>query len=501
MLKKWVWLLLLSAPCWARLGGGEGYSAPSYSSSSGSGYSSSSSGGGGGDAELIFFLLRLCFEYPIIGIPTVILVVAYFTYQNQQPSFSHRVIRHQPIAPPVELPDPDIFHQQPQADWNRDPNFSYYVFRDFVGLLYTQVQLGRCHGLTQVGHFLTPDVRARLLKLTENQEVREVRDVLMGAARILSQVTVQRQTRLTLTLETNFTEVTAQGTRRIYSKERWTFLREQGVKSPGPLPAGTERLGCPNCGQPGEVGSDGVCPYCNQQVNRGNYGWVVAGISIQDRQTQLPLGLGGYAPERGTELPTQRDPQLAARFRSFKARYPDFSEADFKARVLESFHALQRAWSEQAFEVARPYQSDSLFQTHRYFLEAYRQQGLVNRLSEIEVGRVDLCKVDTDAFFDAITVRIFASMVDVTVNSEGQVVGGDPKRPRAFSEYWTYIRKVGYQKRAHRQGCPSCGAPLDRVNQAGTCEYCGSHITSGDFDWVLAQIEQDESYRATRNSS
>jgi hypothetical protein len=29
---------------------------------------------------------------------------------------------------------------------------------------------------------------------------------------------------------------------------------------------------------------------------------------------------------------------------------------------------------------------------------------------------------------------------------------------------------------------------------AGDCAYCGARITSGEFDWVLSRIEQDESY-------
>ncbi len=31
---------------------------------------------------------------------------------------------------------------------------------------------------------------------------------------------------------------------------------------------------------------------------------------------------------------------------------------------------------------------------------------------------------------------------------------------------------------------------------AGICDYCGAKITSGDFDWVLSRIEQDEAYEA-----
>jgi hypothetical protein len=29
---------------------------------------------------------------------------------------------------------------------------------------------------------------------------------------------------------------------------------------------------------------------------------------------------------------------------------------------------------------------------------------------------------------------------------------------------------------------------------AGICEYCESRVTSGQFDWVLSRIEQDEVY-------
>src|SRR5437588_219319 len=41
--------------------------------------------------------------------------------------------------------------------------------------------------------------------------------------------------------------------------------------------------------------------------------------------------------------------------------------------------------------------------------------------------------------------------------------------------------------------CPNCGASL-KVNAVGVCEFCKGKITSGEFDWVLSKIEQDESY-------
>ena len=46
---------------------------------------------------------------------------------------------------------------------------------------------------------------------------------------------------------------------------------------------------------------------------------------------------------------------------------------------------------------------------------------------------------------------------------------------------------------ARAQACPGCGAALE-INMAGSCAYCGAHVTAGEFDWVLSRIEQDDSY-------
>ena len=73
-------------------------------------------------------------------------------------------------------------------------------------------------------------------------------------------------------------------------------------------------------------------------------------------------------------------------------------------------------------------------------------------------------------------------------------MGGDRKRPRRYTEYWTLIRGASVRGAPSTEAtCPSCAAPIS-VNMAGNCEYCNTHITRGEFDWVLAKIEQDDSY-------
>ena len=136
-----------------------------------------------------------------------------------------------------------------------------------------------------------------------------------------------------------------------------------------------------------------------------------------------------------------------------------------------------------------------LFETQRYWVAAYEAQGLRNVTEDPAIVTTQLSKVTRDPYFDAVTVRVFATCKDYTLDARGNVVGGSRDRERQYTEYWTFIRS------AKRSGapkattdCPSCGAPVGSIGMSGDCKSCGVKVTSGDFDWILSRIEQDEVY-------
>ena len=99
-------------------------------------------------------------------------------------------------------------------------------------------------------------------------------------------------------------------------------------------------------------------------------------------------------------------------------------------------------------------------------------------------------------YYDAVTLRIWATGLDFVVRGDtGQVVRGSKHASGRYSEYWTLIRSATRKgpPRSDR-ACSNCGAPL-QITMAGTCDHCGAHVTSGEFDWVLSKIEQDDTYR------
>src|SRR6185369_16960682 len=96
---------------------------------------------------------------------------------------------------------------------------------------------------------------------------------------------------------------------------------------------------------------------------------------------------------------------------------------------------------------------------------------LVNRTPGAKVTRLQLVRVTSDAHYDAITVRLFATSMDYVEDEAGKLISGSRQTPRSYSEYWTLIRGTGAKGAAQtRAVCPRCGAAL-KITMAGDCEY------------------------------
>ncbi len=477
-------ILLASDPALARVGGGSSYSGGSSSWGGGSSYS------GGGSADgLISLLIWLLMSNPVIGIPVLIIVVVVALIKKSRSSGSQVYRTHQPQA----YRPPPAF--RPEVVRRVDANFSEPAFLDFAQLLYARVHQERAAGnLSVLSAYLSSQVSSELQERSEG--VDRIHDVIFGATRIEAFRITGGFLELSVFFETNMTEQRSGSSTQILLEERWRFRKRQGALSPAPKDL--LAMSCPGCGNPVETRPNGTCVHCDSPVGAGQMLWQVSHISVSSSSPVKPppLSLGSGA-ERGTDFPTVFDPAYGAQLRAFRSRHPEFSMQKFKDRVTETFMALQSAWTTQRWQDARPYETDHLYQTHRYWMERYSRFKLRNILEQVRVIDVVPVKITSDAFYEALTVRIKASMIDYTLDSRGKVVGGDKNRPRTFTEYWTFIRSAG-QSTAPRQKantCPSCGAPLDNVSQTGICGYCDAKITGGDFDWVLSSIEQDESYR------
>lgn len=502
--------IALPALAWARPGGGESYSGGRSSSGGGS------SGGGGGAVvfELVYWAIRLVFAYPAIGLPLLAIAIGYVIYSA---SHQHRN-KDWDSGPAVELAPADDAAQAderpPAAELDElrriDPGFSPVVFEDFAYRLFATAQRARhsAEALATVAPYVAAAARA---ELAARGTGRPALQVVVGAmrsyrvelpdpsqpadARVASgdppgDAAQARRVRIGIEYEANI----ATAERTEYTVERWLYSRDAAATSKPPGAA--RKFPCPNCGAPWQAARSGtqVCASCGQAVDNGRFDWVVEQISVLATQDRPP-SLTTEVPERGTDLPTYRDPEVDTAWQSLTRDDPQLSEPALTARLQMIYAQLNQAWSNADLRPVRGLVSDGLYDYLTYWVEAYRAQGLRNVLAEMRMTHTAFARVTRDRYFDAITVRIWATGKDYVVRERtGEHVRGSRHHDRAYSEYWTLIRT------AHRTAapvttavCSNCGAPL-QIAQSGECEHCGAHLTAGEFDWVVSKIEQDDSY-------
>lgn len=168
----------------------------------------------------------------------------------------------------------------------------------------------------------------------------------------------------------------------------------------------------------------------------------------------------GRAKEVGTNRETIVQADLATARQQFFAAAPDLDESGLVARASDIFVQVQTAWSEGDLSQVRHSLTSSLNSSHNFFLRPYTLKRWRNRLDNVRVTDVQLCRFDQDEHYQLFTARIFASLNDYLVDQSGNVVPGSGKEAgdRGFSEYWTFQRRNGSQ------------------------------------DWKLSGIDQDENY-------
>ena len=507
-------ILCTSALAEARPGGGGSFSGSSRSSGGGGSSSRSSGGGGGGGGggsssgggDAIAAIIALCFEYPAVGIPIVIVIVIVLVIRaragkalegTEWSSGVASSMGYTPspgYAPPVFSPTPRLepLRGKLEALRRTDPGFSIVVFEDFLYFLYAEMHRARGAGAGEtLSAYVADNARGAL---RNDGRIQEVTGIIIGSMTYESvDIDASGGTQLSVLIESNYVErYRPQGEQRYYVRERMRLVRAAGARSREPGKART--LNCPSCGGPLSAMRGITCGYCHTTVPQGTKDWAIASIDVLEREPKGPL-LTSSVEEEGTALPTITSPSAQPVFAQIVAKDPQATSwQTLEHRIRLVFAEFHAGWVARDPARVRPFVSDNLFQSQLYWIDLYRNARCVNRTDGSQILRLELASATTDAYYDAVTVRLHATGLDFTVSEDGRLLSGSQSRPRAYSEYWTMIRGAQKKKtdKSERQ-CPSCGAPL-KINMTGNCEYCAVKVTSGEYDWVLSRIEQDEVY-------
>jgi uncharacterized tellurite resistance protein B-like protein/predicted RNA-binding Zn-ribbon protein involved in translation (DUF1610 family) len=431
---------------------------------------------------LVYLLIRLVFQYPLIGIPVAIGAIFLF-YKSSRGGYSAHV--SSTIRRGNALDNTARAEMGLSGIVQRDPAFSVEAFLTRCRDLLPAVQYAWSkQDMAPVRHFISDGVFDRFSLQIEMQkgsgvrnEMREVRVLnsrLVGSASDTHFDTLH----LAITAEAIDTMVALEDGRRLQggnSPERfteiWTFLRRPGAKTlarPGLLEGY-----CPNCGTPLTLSTSITCGSCRALINSGEYDWVLSEITQQSAWSAPVAGQIQGVSEL-CKLDPGFNPQaiedrVSAIFWRHRAAEFFGSEDYLKAVALPAFLTQEReAW--RTDEKGR----------HHFFADA-------------AVGSVDLAEVmpgGESEPMDRVRVR-----VQWSGHRELKQVPGlfkpEWERSTLMRQEYVLVRKHGVKS---VQGaaltslhCPGCGAP-QVARQDGACRYCGLPQNDGSHSWVLESV-------------
>ena len=150
-----------------------------------------------------------------------------------------------------------------------------------------------------------------------------------------------------------------------------------------------------------------------------------------------------YYEQKASPLP-EPEKDLEKGLAQIKAMDPLFGEDKFKDQAMDFFFKIQGAWGDRDMSTVKHLLTAEMFRLLQEDADRMRKDGQINKIENIAVREVNLSEAWQEAGQDYITFRVYATLLDYTIDEKtGEIVAGSKTEPVKFEEYWTFTRPIG----------------------------------------------------------
>ena len=133
---------------------------------------------------------------------------------------------------------------------------------------------------------------------------------------------------------------------------------------------------------------------------------------------------------------------IAAGLAKIRQADPSFEETHFLAGCRAAFEMIVNAFAAGDAATLRPLLSDEVFANFNRAIEERRKAGHMHTTTLIGIRAVDLLEADMQGRNAVLTVKIVSDQTNVTRDSVGRVVEGDPTTVVPVTDIWTFSRNT-----------------------------------------------------------
>ncbi len=119
-----------------------------------------------------------------------------------------------------------------------------------------------------------------------------------------------------------------------------------------------------------------------------------------------------------------------------------FDPGQFLAGARAAYEMIVVAFAAGDIKTLRPYLSDRVFENFNLVIDSRKQSGQVQETTLVGINDAEIVEADLRGRTAEITVKFVSEMINVTKDTAGAVVGGDPSKVASVVDFWTFGRNT-----------------------------------------------------------
>ncbi len=121
---------------------------------------------------------------------------------------------------------------------------------------------------------------------------------------------------------------------------------------------------------------------------------------------------------------------------------PAFDPNDFLDGAKSAYEMIVMAFAEGDDETLNQLLATDVYEGFRRAIHERESRGEKMESSLVGIDKADIIEAEIKKRMAFITVKFVSQLVSVTLNAEGEVVEGDPKKVREVTDIWTFARDI-----------------------------------------------------------
>lgn len=159
-----------------------------------------------------------------------------------------------------------------------------------------------------------------------------------------------------------------------------------------------------------------------------------AEVTQRGEVVQLPRRTGGDAAPAGSTL--------AAGLTQIKVADPSFDEATFEKGSRAAFEYIVAAFAAGERDKLRPLLNDEVYANFESAIVAREALGHKRETTLVRIKSAEIVDARMENPTALVTVKYLSEQINVTRDSEGKVVEGNPDRIADVTDIWTFARNT-----------------------------------------------------------